>query len=204
MKSLAGQTVKCYGYDTTGLINYSFDSEGFRKSELDDASKPGLVVIGNSLSFGVGIPVEHTYGYMLAQYTDRRLYNRAVGCVLHENHDYLATIKSLTQQDPTSTFVIQINNLSRCRTGDVVSIVDDRKKCVDRFIDFFNQSEELLNGFNHKYIYWDDIQYDLPKLIQEKITINNKFHLDQSLPDRNITFGPKSHATIAKVLHHCI
>lgn len=202
MSSLAGKTVKSYGYDRREIVDYSFNSQGFRT--LDNVNKPRLIIVGNTISFGIGLPIEQTYGHLLAQYTNRHVDNRAIGCVLHDNHDYLANIKLLTQQDQDSAFVIQINNLNRQRTGNSVVLNNDPAWCVNHFLEFFDQAEDLLKMHQHTYVYWDNIQYDLPKSILEKIVINNKFHLDSSLPDKDITFGPKTHETIAKVLRYFI
>lgn len=51
MSMLAEKTVKNYGYDTQNLIEYSFNSLGFRSPE--PSKDPSLVVIGNSISFGI-------------------------------------------------------------------------------------------------------------------------------------------------------
>jgi hypothetical protein len=49
--ALAGKTVKRYGYDQQDLIDYSFNSLGFRSPE--PTNDPRLVIVGNSISFGV-------------------------------------------------------------------------------------------------------------------------------------------------------
>ena len=199
---LAGKTVKRYGYDQQDLIDYSFNSLGFRSPEPTD--DPRLVVVGNSMSFGIGLDMQYTFGAMLAQYTNRTLDNRSLGCFFHENHDQLHNIKLLAQQDQDSIFVIQINNLDRQRTGDVVISDNSVAWCVERFLDFFDQTENILKNYPHKYIYWDNIDYRLPTTVLEKIVIRNRCHYDNSLPGNKNTFGAKSHSHIAKILHHAI
>jgi hypothetical protein len=199
---LAGKTVKRYGYDQQDLIDYSFNSLGFRSPE--PTNDPRLVIIGNSVSFGIGLDMQHTFGSMLAQYTNRRLDNRSLGCFFHENHDQLHNIKLLSQQDQDSVFVIQINNLDRRRTGDLVVSDNSPSWCVERFLDFFDQTENILKNYPHTYIHWDDVDYQLPTAVSEKIIIKNKFHFDNSLPDNKNTFGAKSHSYIAKILRHVI
>ena len=195
---LAGKTVKSYGYDQQDLIDYSFNSLGFRSPEPTD--DPRLVVIGNSVSFGIGLDMQHTFGSMLAQYTNRRLDNRSLGCFFHENHDQLHNIKLLAQQDQDSVFIIQINNLDRKRTGNLVSSGNPSIWCVERFLDFFDQTENMLKNHPHRYIYWDNIEYCLPTTVLEKIVIKNKCHYDNSLPNNKNTFGAKSHRAISKVI----
>jgi len=199
---LAGKTVKRYGYDQQDLIDYSFNSLGFRSPE--PTNDPRLVIIGNSVSFGIGLDMQHTFGSMLAQYTNRRLDNRSLGCFLHENHDQLHNIKLLAKQDQDSVFVIQINNLDRRRAGDLVISNNSSNWCVERFLDFFDQTENILKNYPHKYIYWDNIDYRLPTTVLEKIVIRNKCHYDSSLSNNKNTFGVKSHSQIAKILRHAI
>jgi hypothetical protein len=199
---LAGKTVKRYGYDQQDLIDYSFNSLGFRSPE--PTNDPRLVIIGNSISFGIGLDMKDTFGSMLAQLTNRRLDNRSLGCFFHENHDQLHNMKLLAQQDQDSVFVIQINNLDRKRTGDLVISDNSPSWCVERFLDFFDQTEIILKNYPHKYIYWDNIDYCLPTTVLEKIVIKNKCHYDNSLFNNNNTFGAKSHSHIAKILCHAI
>ena len=202
MSSLAGQTVKKYGYDSRGQVEYSFNSLGFRAPEETHGSR--LVVVGNSVSFGIGLDIEHTFGSMLAKSMNRSLDNRALGCIYHENHDNLVNLHLLAAQQHDSVFVIQINNLDRRREGNSVLTNNSAEWCVDRFLDFFDQTEEILKYYPHKYIYWDDINYSIPDSVLKKIVINNKFHLDNSLPNNNNTFGIRTHSVIAKILRHVI
>lgn len=202
MSSLAGRTVKNYGYDSRGQVEYSFNSQGFRSPE--ESQDPRLVVVGNSVSFGVGLDIQHTFGSILAKSIDRSLDNRAIGCVYHENHEHLVNLHLLAEQQYDSVFVIQINNLDRRREGNTILTNNSAEWCVKRFLDFFDQTEEILKYYPHKYIYWDDINYPIPDSVLKKIVINNKFHLDHSLPNNNSTFGIKTHSAIAKILHHVI
>jgi hypothetical protein len=202
MSLLSGKTVTNYGYDNQNLIEYSFNSLGFRSPEPTDA--PSLVVIGNSVSFGIGLNIQNTFGSILANYTNRKLDNRAVGCFYHENHDHLQNIKLLSEQDRDSIFVIQINNLDRQRNGTTVHDKNLPAWCVKRFLDFFDQTEEILKKHRHTYIYWDNVSYDLPSTVLKKIVINNKCHYDKSLLDKENTFGINSHSHIAKILNHVI
>jgi hypothetical protein len=202
MYQLAGKTIKGYGYDNQALVDYSFNSLGFRSPE--PTNDPRLVIVGNSISFGIGLDMQHTFGALLAQYTNRTLDNRSLGCFFHENHDHLHNIKLLAQQEQDSIFVIQINNLDRRRHGSVVHRSNSPQWCVERFLDFFDQTEEILKNHSHTYLYWDDIAYQLPVSVAEKIVIKNKCHYDTSLLDNKNTFGIKSHSHIAKILRHSI
>jgi len=202
MKQLSNKVVKNYGYDNQGIADYSFNNLGFRSPGpgLEDR----LVVIGNSISFGIGLNIEYTYGAILANNTKRQLDNRSLGCFLHENHDQLNNIRLLSKENCDSIFIVQINNLDRRRDGTKIYKNNDARWCVNQFLDFFDQTEYLLKYIPHKYIYWDNVEYSLPPTIEKMISIKNKFHLDCSLIDNSTTFGLKSHHTISKVLNYII
>jgi hypothetical protein len=73
-------------------------------------------------------------------------------------------------------------------------------QAVDRFVDYFSQVELLLKDKQKFYLYWDEVNYDLPLEIKNKLLIYNKFHHDISLPNNTETFGPKTHLIISKII----
>jgi hypothetical protein len=202
MSRLANQVVDHYGYDTQHTIKYCFNSLGFRSPE--PVTHPGLVVIGNSVSFGIGVDILSTYGGILSAGLNRSLDNFAFGCYFHENHDHLNNLKLLSEQDRDLIFLIQINNLDRRRNQDTVVSGNDHNWCVNRFLDFFEQSEVLLKKRPHVYLYWDNVNYELPNSVDKLILIKNHFHIDTSICNARDTFGPKSHAAIAKTLSYLL
>lgn len=202
MSSLAGSTVNSYGYDNQNTVSYCFNSLGFRSPE--PSNDPSLVVVGNSISFGIGLDISQTYGSILANKLNRNLDNRSVGCYFHENHDHLVNINQLSQQDRDLIFIIQINNLDRQRQGDNVVAGNSPDWCIKRFLNFFEQVESLLKHRPHKYLYWDNVHYDIPISVRKSMFIDNKFHLDTSIAGNRNTFGSKSHAAIARALGYVI
>lgn len=52
-----GQTVKVWGKDSTGLIDYQFNQQGFR-SRIDYTTKADWAFFGNSIVFGVGVHLD--------------------------------------------------------------------------------------------------------------------------------------------------
>ena len=52
-----GKTVYKWGKDSTGLIEYQFNNQGFRSS-LDYTTAPDYAFFGNSSVFGIGAPVD--------------------------------------------------------------------------------------------------------------------------------------------------
>lgn len=186
MRCLINQQVTKYGYDNTGTVEYSFNSLGFRSDEI--TSRPSLVVVGNSISFGIGLSIEQTYGHLVAQRINRPLINLSIGCYFHENHNNLINLTNLSNQ--AHIFVIQINNLDRGTHTDKLA----------RFVDYYQQTQEILKNQQVIYLYWDEKEYAIPNSIKDSILIYNKFHLDSSLPDNTGTFGPHSHRVIAEIV----
>lgn len=54
-----GQTVQKWGKDSTGLIEYQFNQQGFR-SCVDYDFSPDYAFFGNSIVFGVGVELSQT------------------------------------------------------------------------------------------------------------------------------------------------
>lgn len=197
MKQLVNTSVTQFGIDHTRTVNYSFDSRGFRSQHHNGRC---LNVIGNTVSFGIGLDQQHTFASKLARHLDLNLNNCSFGCYLHENHDHLQNLNTMIQRDSDDIFLIQINNLNRSRDGDVVKINMDTNWAVKRFLDYFEQVRETCKNHQVIYVYWDDIHYSLPSSIIDEIGIYNKFHLDQSLLTYPDTFGLRSHHYISQVL----
>ena len=202
-QSLANQTVTKFGIDHQGIINYQFNSLGFRSSE--PGQNPRLVTVGNSIAFGVGVPYQQTFSFKLAQKFGLQNENYSFGCYLHENHDHLNNISTLANQDIESIFIIQFNNLSRKRlNSESVVIHNNSEENLKKFLEYYEQVTDLLRGRLKFFLYWDSDSYQLPDSISRQILIRNKFHLDSSIPGHPETFGPNSHRAIYQVLSHKI
>jgi hypothetical protein len=201
MKQLAGTTVTQFGYDNAGAVTYSFDCRGFRSKNHNGRS---LNVIGNTLSFGIGLNQQHTFVSKLAYHLNLGLNNCSFGCYLHENHDHLQNLNSMVKRDSDDIFLIQINNLDRYRDCGEVKINIDADWAIKRFLDYFDQVREICKNRHVIYVYWDNIHYALPHSVISEISIYNKFHLDQSLPTYPDTFGLNSHRAIGRVLCHLV
>lgn len=200
MKQLANTTVDTYGYDQSGKVSYKFDSIGFRNN-TELTSDPHLITIGNSVSFGIGLPIEHTFGYLTSTKINMPCYNVSVGATLHENHDFLPTINTIASRQSNDIIVVQINNLNRIRINSTtVTCIDDKELCQQRFLNYFNLVNSCLSKKKIIFLYWDDCDYQLPTFITDCILIHNKFHLDTSINNNLDTFGIQSHQVISKVL----
>jgi hypothetical protein len=200
MQKLANTTVNTFVYDQSGKVNYTFDSVGFRNNN-ELTVDPHVIVIGNSMSFGMGLDNNHTFGLLTANKLCLPCYNVSVGAVLHENHDYLPTIRTIANRQSADRIILQINNLNRIRVDSTSVIQSDNKHlCRQRFLDYFDSVRFLLKNKNVTMLYWDDQYYQLPISVTDQILIHNKFHLDYSIGDNLDTFGIQSHRTISKIL----
>jgi hypothetical protein len=81
-----------------------------------------------------------------------------------------------------------------------VLIGNDREFCKKRFLDYFDQISTILKHTRKIFLYWDNVEYDLPKSVTDQILIYNKFHIDNSLSNNMDTFGTKSHLYISKII----
>jgi hypothetical protein len=196
MQNLANQTVSNFGYDTSDTVQYQFNSLGFRGPELKDTAS--VIVIGNSVSFGLGLEFQNTYGHRVADYLGLPVANFSFGCYYHSNTDYLNNIKLLSQRSHSDVFLIQINNIDRLRTSHAV--VADPDTAVSRVIDYLDEISNLLKNKQSVYLMWDDVTYSLPDSVSNMLLIHNKFHLDKSLPDHPDTFGILSNQAVAKII----
>lgn len=198
MKSLANQTVCNFGYDKRNKISYKFNSLGFRSDEF--VNQPSLFTVGNSISFGVGLGIENTFGHIVAQHFGMPYANASFGCYLHENNEHVSNIKRIAERGTDDIVIIQINNLARKKIGSVTEIYSEPNWCISQVTDYFDTVEQLLNSIEHYYLYWDDTDIVLPDQLKDKLLIHNKFHIDQSIDDNHSTFGLKSHRVISKII----
>ena len=203
MKRLAGKRTTVFGYDQTNTVDYTFNDLGFRSQKPSQGAR--LAVVGNSLSFGIGLPQEQTYSSILAKSLGLELDNFSLGCYIHENHDYINNINLLAKQNQETIFVIQINNLDRIRQDQsVVVCSEDHNLCLKKFLNYFDQLLQILKDRPYLLVYWDNKQFDIPETVAKTIKLRNKFHLDHSLQTNTDTFGPVSHRVIAQTLKQVI
>lgn len=77
----AGTTVWRWGKDQTGTIAYQFNSQGFR-SLTDYTEPPKLAFFGNSIVFGIGVPLPET---LVSQFEHSQNYGLAGGYMNHHS-----------------------------------------------------------------------------------------------------------------------
>jgi hypothetical protein len=85
MYQFKNQTLTKYADDTHTGTTYTFNSLGYRSNrEFDTIGNP-IVVLGNTLSFGLGLNIEQTFGGFIESKTMTPVYNFSWGRYGHEN-----------------------------------------------------------------------------------------------------------------------
>jgi hypothetical protein len=203
MYDLKNCITKTFGYDNSYKNSYSFNSLGYRSHHEFEIDNNPIVVIGNSISFGIGIPYEKTYAYILEQKLKKKVYNFSIGCFLHTNDYQLDRCKKIIDIYKPSCILFQINNLNRIEYQDKTILTDDETLITNNFYNFYKNLKQVLVNINHLVMYWDDKLYTLPNKITDQFCIYNKFHLDTSINLEHV-FGVKSHKIIAYKLESMI
>lgn len=60
-------------------IEYRFNNYGFRTDDNFSTEEEGIVCLGCSLTQGIGLPIEYTWGYKLAKHFNTKFYNLGQG-----------------------------------------------------------------------------------------------------------------------------
>jgi hypothetical protein len=200
MWQLRGQTLNKFGYDNTGSNVYKFNSQGYRSNIDFDFARPCLVTVGPSTSFGIGLPVEKTFPFLLAQDLALDNYNFSVGCLKHTSNDYLGLLSQLAKKPNIKVIVINWNNLSRVRNTQEVVDDHDRLACISRLENLIVSADRLIS-VPCFYTLFDPDQFDLPPELENKLLIYNKGVIDSSDCCGNFAaFGVNTHSFIYRVL----
>jgi hypothetical protein len=194
MYSLRNQTVIRFGYDNETGTDYTFNSLGYRSNvdfELNDCP---IVILGNTISFGLGVDLQHSYAGILTSALQCKVYNFSWGCYGHTNADQLQLLKKILRVITPRRVIFQINNLNRMRIGHRMSFSNPEQMVIAEYNKFITEIQLVLALIPHDFLYWDENTYpvDLPNCL-----IHNKYHVDSSLESNKNTFGPKSHKLIA-------
>lgn len=189
-----GQTIQHFGYDTETQVRYKFNSLGYRSDTEFDGTKSPIIVLGNTISFGLGLETHESYAGIIGVHMQSPVYNFAWGCYLHTNAQQLKLLKQILLVLQPRLVIFQINNLDRLCENHVVTTDNPQDKVIAEFETFRDELVQILSSLPHVLLYWDEKQYSvsLPRLV-----IHNKYHVDSSLQSNALTFGPGSHRLIA-------
>jgi hypothetical protein len=187
-------TIKNYPKDKTTDVDYTFNSLGYRSSVEFDAPNP-IVVLGNTMSFGLGLPYEQTYASIVEQQTKTPVYNLSWGCYAHTINDQLEFLQDIYNCIEPKLVIFQINNLNRYRLNKTEVSFDNSKDIIESEYNRFHCNlHKTIANKNIILMHWDGEQHDveLPPLL-----IYNKYIIDQVPGVRGNPPGMKSHKLIA-------
>lgn len=193
MYQYRGQTIKNFGYDNLTKVDYSFNSLGYRGLEFD-STKPPIILLGNSISFGLGVEYSQTFGGIIEQKLNCPVYNFSWGCYGHTNNEQASFLKKILKTIDPRYVIFQINNLNRFRNNEIISFDNHINIVVAEYLKFYDNMQTMLNTIPHGYLHWDNQTFlvDLPECL-----VYNKYHVDVSVITNADTFGIKSHKLIA-------
>jgi hypothetical protein len=188
-----------FEYDTTNQITYKFNSLGYRSQEFDHDNF--ILLLGNSITFGMGLDVENTFGYLLEQRLNIPIYNCAWGAYGHTNHEQLEFCRQVIDVSKPQLIVWQINNLNRHRIDGNICFQNSNELVIEKYYDFINGAKLLLKDIPHVFVHWDNENYNIDL---SYCLIYNKYHFDSTNIKSMPTFGIRSHKLIAEKLFQTI
>jgi hypothetical protein len=193
MYNYKSSTIKNFGYDFKTNTEYRFNSLGYRSDIEFTTGKNPIILLGNTISFGLGLEIQNTFSYIISSYFKKIVYNFSWGCYAHTNYEQLELLKSIIKIDKPSLIIFQINNLNRFRnhTGNI-SVDNPKKLIISEYKKFYKEISELLKNINHIFLHWDNEEHPvkLPNCL-----IKNTFLIDGKI-NKNIVGGKKSHKLI--------
>lgn len=207
-RRFAGQTIRRFGRDEDGLVDYRFNNLGWRCNHDLYNIDNSVCAIGNSITFGVGVSSEQRWTGLLEQHIDQPVYNFSVGHLTHSNLFYLEIIRGILKQGQPQRIVLQINNLDRVEFRghwDYAEVLHlDETYILNQFRDYWAQIREFQKQCDFTFIYWDDQPHELPSDLVEQLIINNMRRLDDALTTVPDTFGPKSQRLIFTAIKNAL
>jgi len=195
-------TIKNFGYDSETKTDYYFNSLGYRSNcEFEPNREKPIYVLGNTMSFGLGVEFENTYGYLLSKGLGRPVYNFSWGCYGHTNLEQINFLEKLLEVHQPYFIIFQINNLNRSRdSSSMVHFKNEKSKVLSLHKQFMTKAKTVLERHKHAFLYWDDEHYDID--LPKNCIVHNRYFVDSALKTRRV-IGQKSHKLISlKILDH--
>lgn len=149
-----GESMLCYGSDFRGIIDYTFNDQGYRSYyEFDLGEKdPLLVALGSSITTGHGVELSQSFPSIVAQKLNNKLWNLGQGCFRSSNQTILEQIEFLVNTNLNiDHWVIQFTHINRQGSKFDSYIEFDNNVCVKNFCDILGKITRLLQ---HKKWCW--------------------------------------------------
>ena len=203
MISLANQTVNQFGYDIQSNTKYSFNSLGYRSDIEFTQQNDVIILLGNTLTFGLGVEKSNTFAGYLARELPCPVYNLSWGCYAHTISEQLKFLKEILSVITPKHVILQVNNLNRIRQANgTINFNNPPDQIYQEYIKFIDELKQILT-LPHSLLHWDNEQYQIDSA---DYLIYNKYHIDDCnvvTPLGEKIFGPKTHKLIAtKILQN--
>ena len=180
------------GYDTITDIEYKFNDLGYRSNINFIVGKEPIIILGNTISFGLGVDIKDTFAGILASHLKKPVYNFSWGCYAHTNFEQTQLLRSILEVDDPSLIIFQINNLNRYRKNNSICFDNPAELITAEYEKFSSEISILLKNKKHIFLHWDDQEHDV---ILKNCLIKNRFLVDGNIGNRTVG-GIKSHKLI--------
>ena len=195
-------TVKRIGQDMRGIVDYKFNSQGFRADvdyRVDETQ--AIAYFGNLYTSAVGINWKHGYPSLTSEQIGSKAYNFSQGCAGVDNNEIVRTVKHVAEMHGFEPmfYVIQFCELERrfSRKTQGLTLNMDKVKNVDNFVMLFDELQRILAGKQWLFFGIDHtLNHDIPQDILEH---DNCLCWNPSMIDKILQgiAGEKWHAMMA-------
>ena len=190
-----GTTSIGFERDQVSNSTYTFNSLGYRSNIEFSTDNNAIVILGNTISFGLGINIDETFAGILSNTLSDPVYNFSWGCYGHTNHEQLNLLQNILKVTTPRKVIFQINNLNRKRLPDGnIDRANTAEFIKLAYTTFYHQAIDLLTNTPYVFLHWDNEfhGFEYPNCL-----VYNKYHVDKSILNIDTSFGPKSHKLIA-------
>jgi hypothetical protein len=133
MFQLRNQIITRFGYDTDGVVNYRFNDLGYRSDLEFTQNHNPIVMLGNTITFGLGVSIEQSFAGIISKTLAHPVYNFSWGCYAHTNAEQLVLLKQILTTLTPRYVLFQINNLNRLRIGTHMSFDNSESVVIDEY-----------------------------------------------------------------------
>ena len=197
MYELRNQTVTKFMDDNYTGTKYRFNNLGYRSNREFNNNNNPIVVLGNTLTFGLGLNIENTFLGIIEEKLAHPVYNFSWGRYAHENSEQLILLRKILSMITPRMVIFQINDKNRMRINGKISFDNPKELVIEEFNKFYTELNECLNTIPHILLHWDEENYDLD---YSKCLIYNKYHIDSI----DFYHGDKHRPAMGKSSHKLI
>jgi len=163
--ALAGESFSCYGSDFREIITYTFNNQGYR-SNFDynlNESDSLILTLGSSIATGHGLPLEQSFGSLVADNFRLKSWNLGQGCFRSSNQTIFDQINFFVESNlDIQYFIIQFTHINRMGSRYDSYLELDEQKALDNFCELLMRITDLLSDKNWCWVLMDYSQADFP------------------------------------------